>query len=184
MPAKPYHDDDLLVDDDDADQVDDDDEDLDLDDVDDEDIDVDDIDADDDGDEEEEDFEFEIDEGEDGNSWAIDQSDNVTSHNTSGSSRDKSFVSLNAEDLINQQQEQVIHVHEVLGVPLGISGNLLRAYQWNKEQYVYSYGWLCTFFSFCQYIFFYDYLMLIPDDNSYSQPYHYHHHHHHQQQQL
>jgi len=103
-------------------------EDIDLndDDLNDEDLEMGD-DDDDEDDEEEEDFEFVIDDEEDGNSWAIDQSNNAPT-------KEKNFVSLNAEDLINQQQEQVIHVHEVLGVPLGISGSLLRAYQWNKEQ--------------------------------------------------
>lgn len=77
---------------------------------------------------EDDEFEFVIDEDENG-AWGIEVPTSIA--------REKKFISLNAEDLVNQQQDQVIHVHEVLGVPLGISGSLLRAYQWNKEQYVY-----------------------------------------------
>jgi ariadne-1 len=68
--------------------------------------------------------------------FVIEDDENVTwgLENPTSAVKEKNFISLNAEDLVNQQQDQVIHVHEVLGVPLGISGSLLRAYQWNKEQ--------------------------------------------------
>jgi ariadne-1 len=75
---------------------------------------------------EDEDIEIEI-EGEENESIYDDSNDKVTR-------KQKEFLSLSAEDLINSQQEQVIHCHEVLGVPLSVAGALLRAYNWDKEK--------------------------------------------------
>ncbi|KAG2382024.1 hypothetical protein C9374_005816 [Naegleria lovaniensis] len=44
------------------------------------------------------------------------------------------FVTLDPDQLIQQQQELVSEVSNVLGVPVGACGILLRSYDWNKEK--------------------------------------------------
>lgn len=44
------------------------------------------------------------------------------------------FITLDPDQLIQQQQELVNEVSNVLGVPVGACGILLRSYDWNKEK--------------------------------------------------
>lgn len=44
------------------------------------------------------------------------------------------FEALTPEQLINKQQKEVIDTADVLGIPVAVSGVLLRSYGWNKEK--------------------------------------------------
>src|SRR5205085_2558855 len=46
----------------------------------------------------------------------------------------KEFETLNPEELVNKQQKEVLDTSEVLGIPVSMSGVLLRTYNWNKER--------------------------------------------------
>lgn len=75
--------------------------------------------------EEENAFEIEEEEEEDDLSWL---------ETNKPKTKQKEFHSLSPEELINQQQKEVLDTSEVLGIPVSISGILLRSYEWNKEK--------------------------------------------------
>lgn len=74
-------------------------------------------------------------ESEDENSFSIQEEDDLDWLETNKpKTKQKEFESLSPEELINKQQKEVLDTSEVLGIPISISGILLRSYEWNKEK--------------------------------------------------
>jgi hypothetical protein len=48
--------------------------------------------------------------------------------------KEKEFESLEFVELVNRQQTEIINISSTLGLPVCVSGTLLRAYQWNTEK--------------------------------------------------
>jgi len=48
--------------------------------------------------------------------------------------KENEFVSLDVVGLVTKQQTEIINISSTLGLPVCISGTLIRAYQWNQEK--------------------------------------------------
>jgi hypothetical protein len=48
--------------------------------------------------------------------------------------KEKEFESLDDLELVNRQQTEIINISNTLGLPVCVSGTLLRAFQWNTEK--------------------------------------------------
>lgn len=79
------------------------------------------------GDDQQDEEEYEIDAEYNGGDW-------IDAASEQPKSKQKDFKVMDAEELINNQQTEVLNVAEVLGVPVGAAGTCLRAYGWDKEK--------------------------------------------------
>lgn len=60
-------------------------------------------------------------------------SDNVYDTSVGDNTR-KEFEVIDAEKLINNQQQKILQTSETLGIPIGSSGSLLRYFKWDQEK--------------------------------------------------
>lgn len=48
--------------------------------------------------------------------------------------KEQDWSALDPAELVRKQQNEILDVSEILGVPFAVSGALLRAYRWNREK--------------------------------------------------